>query len=270
MISNFRWEVGGRLLLPDFRRFAASTAAVDAFWSTCASSGDTWKPTGIGWGTNNGPLQVVNGHGAILGVQKPGKSGVSNPLTAGTEKIVADLAFHLRLPVPPLTLWDAGALASPRFVSISAWAFNSGLTWAQADPGLSAPQKAALVPWASAMAPFESWIDAQDRQNAGNMLVGIDGSGDVLGSWIDYSFALDYVWSGNHIPSCHVIPPIYPPVGAAAVDIMKEVAENIAAVDDAVIEGIVNRIPSDFLPRNVADNIIRNLLSRRASVRTLL
>jgi hypothetical protein len=256
-------------LPPDFRRFAPSTRAIDVGWSSGASSNDTWKATGVAWSTNNGPLQVVNAAGTV-GVQKPGVDGVTNPLTAATEKIVADLAHLLQLPVPPVTLWDRGAGISPRYVSVSAWAFETTLTWQQAEPLLSPDQKAALIPSASAIAPFECWIEASDRQNGGNALVSVEGNGDVLGAWIDYAFALDFAWKGNHMPTCQLIPPLYPPVGAAAAEVMKEVADKIASVENAAIEGIVNRIPSEYLPRPIADNIIRNLLSRRASVRALL
>jgi hypothetical protein len=256
-------------LLPDFRRFAAETRAIDQAWSTSASSGDTWAPTGISWGTNNGPIQVKNAAG-VTGVQKPGKDGVTNPYTAATEKIVADLAFHLGLPVPPVTLWDRGpSVAAPRYVAVSAWAYENTITWAVADAGLDAAQKAALLPWASAILPFESWIAAEDRQNNGNMLVSSSPSGEVLGAWIDYAFSLDHAWRGNQMQACQVGAP-YPPVGAALRDVMIEVADRINAVDNATIEGIVNRIPSTYLPSAVANNIIQNLQVRRANVRAVL
>jgi hypothetical protein len=129
--------------LPDFRRFAAATQAIDQTWSSCDSTNDAWAPTGIAWGTNNGPLQVKNAAG-VVGVQKPGRDGVTNPYTAATEKIIADLAHQLKLPVPPVTLWDRGqAAGAPRYVAVSAWAYENTLTWAQAEPGLDAAQKAA-------------------------------------------------------------------------------------------------------------------------------
>ena len=185
-------------------------------------------------------------------------------------KRLSDLAHCLRLPVPPITLWDRGTAAgSPRYVAVSAWAYEGALTWGQAEAGLTAPQRAALLPWASAMAPFESWIGADDRQNPGNMLVGVSSSGEVLGAWIDYAFSLDFTWKGNHIQACHV-PPIYPAVGAAMTEAMIEVADRIVSIDNATIEGIVNRVPSEYLPQVIAANIIRNLQSRRASVRALL
>jgi hypothetical protein len=259
----------GRLLLPDFRRFAERTKAVDAAWSSCPSSGDRWTRTGVAWGTNNAPVQVANASG-LLGVQKPGHDHPDNPYTAATEKIVADLAYNLGLPVPPVTLWDRGTAAgSPRYVAVSAWAYTGALQWGQVEAHFTPNQRNELLPWASAMIPFETWLAAQDRQNAGNMLAALGPGGETLGAWIDYAFSLDYVWKGNHMPDCQVTA-LYPPVGAPVRDVMIAVADKIAAVDNALIEGIVNRVPSEYLPRNVAENIIRNLISRRATLRAAL
>jgi hypothetical protein len=248
------------------RRFAPSTDAISKSWCGCASVGQTWNVTGTSWATNNGPLQVSDQNG-FLGVQKPGRDGVTNPHTAATEKIVADLAGVVGLPIPPVTLWDRGAAAGPpRFVAVSAWAFSSALTWAQAEALLTPEQKLSIVGAASAVLPFEVWVSAQDRQNPGNMLV----DGDLVGSqargaWIDYSFSLEYVWKGNLDVSTNV-PPLYPPVGALDVSRAREAAAAISNVDPVTIESIVNRVPEDYLPKAAGQNIIRNLLARRAAV----
>jgi len=213
-------------LLAGLRRFAPSTRAIDADWCSSFSSGDTWTPTGIRWQTNTGPLQLANAKG-LLGVQKPGHGAPSNPHTAATEKIVADLASVFGLPVPPVTLWDRGTAAGePRYVAVSAWAFQQPLTWAQAEPQLNADQKAQLARPASTMIPFESWIGAQDRQNAGNVLVSVEQSGEIVGAWIDYAFALDHTWKGNDDPNCTVTT-LYPQCGAIDTAAMKSVADLI-------------------------------------------
>jgi hypothetical protein len=256
--------------LIDFRCFAPKTAAIDKAWCECASSGDQWKPTGVAWATNNGPVQLDNGSG-VLGVQKPGDARVlNNPFTAATEKIVADLAYVLGLPVPPVTLWDRGQSAgAPRFVCISAWAFEQTLQWGQAEAGVTELQRNALLAWASAMMPFEAWISAQDRQNPGNMVVGLSPAGEIGGAWIDYAFSLDHIWRGNIVAGCAILP-LYPPFANPEEEMVKMTVDRISGLDDAVIEGIVNRIPAEFLPRPVAENVIRNLLARRAEVTTLL
>jgi hypothetical protein len=231
---------------------------------------DAWTPTGTGWGTNNSPVQVSKPSGD-LGVQKPGKPVPDNPHTAATEKIVADLAYALGLPVPPVTLWDRGGGAGdPRFVAVSAWAFTAPLTWGQAQASLSQGQRNSMLRAASAMIPFEMWVDAQDRQNDGNVLVdGASPAGQVYAAWIDYAFALDHTWKGNLAAVTHVAT-MFPPVGVPDGPTMKASADEILGLNDGAIVAIVNRIAIDYLPRSVADNIIRNLLSRRAPVRALM
>jgi hypothetical protein len=154
-------------------------------------------------------------------------------------------------------------------VCISAWAFQQALQWGQAEAGVTQAQRDALLAWASAMMPFESWIGAQDRQNAGNMLVGMSPIGEIAGAWIDYAFSLDHTWKGGLVAGCAVLP-LYPALGNPAAEMVKLVVDRISALDDAVIEGIVKRVPSEYLPQPVAVNVIRNLLARRADVTTLL
>ena len=255
--------------VPDLRHFAPATQALDDAWCSCTCSGDTWTPTGHQWGTENGPLKVANGAG-VSGVQKPGKVGVSNPHTPATEKIVADLAKIIGLPIPPITLHDRGTAAGdPRYVAISAWAFDSPVTWAQAEPLLSSAQKASLIPAASAMIPFEMWIGATDRQNGGNVLIDGTLGTPIKGAWIDYAFALDHLWKGNLHPVGGVLP-MYPAIGVPDQAVMKAVAALILKVDDAAIGGIVNRIAAEYLPAPVAANIVRNLVARKPQVSAMV
>ncbi len=182
---------------------------------------------------------------------------------------MADLAHCLGLPVPPVTLWDRGASSGqPQFVAVSAWAYEGVLQWGQVDATLTYDQRLALLPAASAMVPFEAWIGAQDRQNPGNMLVAADANGDVKGAWIDYSFSLNHSWNGNHQPNCQIVP-MYPMVGSPVAGVVADVVNGISGLQDAEIGKIVNRIPSDYLPRSIADTILKNLLDRRATLRSI-
>lgn len=200
--------------------------------------------------------------------QKPGIPSPTNRYTAATEKIVADLAYILDLPVPPVTLWDRGATAEPRYVCVSANAFDEPFTWHQIEGLLTREQLQQLVRPASAMLPFEEWISADDRQNPGNVLVGFGPNRDAIGAWIDYAFSLDHSWRGNARPNCDVRE-IYPRVGMPDTHAMKSTAERIAAVDSKTIEEIINRVPSHYLPSGVAENIRRNLLLRQSAVHKL-
>jgi hypothetical protein len=252
----------------EYRRFAPSTCAVEQAWSTTVFSGDTWTETGLRWDTMDRPSQLDNGKG-IYGVQKPGIPNPWNPHRAATEKIVADLAFVLDLPVPPVTLWDRGPDAGePRFVSVSAWAFEQPFTWRQIEAFLTREQLQQMVRPASAMIPFEEWVGATDRQNGGNVLVGFGPDDEAVGAWIDYGFSLHHVWRGNSSPDCSVRD-MYPACGTPDKEAMKSSAERIAAVDRKTIEGIINRVPPDYLPAGVAENIRENLFLRQSAVHEL-
>lgn len=251
--------------MPNFRFFAPLTQNADQSWSSCLSSGDEWKLTGEQWATNTGPIGVENAAG-LKGVQKPGNNLQPQLYIAATEKIVADLAHFLQLPVPPVTIWDRGLGAGdPRFVAVSAWAQVGVLQWQQVMMTVTPEQQMALCPAASAMVPFETWIGAQDRQNGGNMLVAVDSSGAVQGYWIDYAFSLNHSWVGNKHHTCQVAP-MYPSVGSVDDAVVRDVTAKIMALSDATITEIVNRIPEECLPRPIADIILDNLLGRRASL----
>jgi hypothetical protein len=194
-------------------------------------------------------------------VSKPAKGdGI-----AAREKIVADLAYLLGLPVPPVTLWNTGG---GTYAAVSAWAFEKPSTWGHVKGSFPGAAAAALVPAMSAMLPFEAWIDAQDRHNDGNVLLTVASSGEPLAAWIDYAFSLDYVWNGNLVNAC-ALPQQYPPFGNPDPAVMREVAGKIAAVKDEEIERLVKRIPEDCLPKDVAGAICSNLSARRSVVRGL-
>jgi hypothetical protein len=174
----------------------------------------------------------------------------------------------LDLPVPPVTLWDrGGAAGEPRYVAVSAWAYEQPFTWRQIEALLTREQLRQLIRPASAMLPFEEWVGAEDRQNDGNVLIGFDDENGnaALGAWIDYAWSLDHIWRGNERPNCRVRE-IYPRVGNPDTDEMKSTAERIRSIDSSAIEEIINRVPSDYLPAAVADAIKKNLLLRQPAV----
>ena len=127
-------------LLLDLRHFAPRTEALDDAWFSCACSGNSWTPTGEQWGTNNGPIKVVDA-ADNAGVQKPGKIGVTNPHTAATEKIAEDLSKLVWLPVPAITLDERGAAAGePRFVAVSAGIRGPGYMGTGRAPAIACPK----------------------------------------------------------------------------------------------------------------------------------
>jgi hypothetical protein len=63
---------------------------------------------------------------------------------------------------------------------------------------------------------------------------------------------------------------MYPAVGAVDDAVTKAIADRILKVEDQTIEGIINRIPAEYMPAASAANIVRNLLARRRQVAAAL
>jgi hypothetical protein len=110
----------------DHRGFPPEIETLASAWSAIAVTQEAWKPNGRTFGGESQTIGVTNG--ARNDVAKPGRILLNDQTRicyAAHEKIVSDLAFHLRLPVPPVVLWErADANATQwRWCSISAWAF---------------------------------------------------------------------------------------------------------------------------------------------------
>jgi hypothetical protein len=161
---------------------------------------EAWKPNGKKFGGESQTIGVTNG--TRNDVAKPGRKldgGNAGLCYAAHEKIVSDLAYHLRLPVPPVLLWErTGATdAEHRWCSISAWAFPGAR---KLDEVGTVPEKdrgragVAL----SAMTAFDAWVGVEDR-NGSNLIVDADYKSLQPIACIDYSWSLSKTWAkGNH------------------------------------------------------------------------
>src|SRR5206468_12857702 len=121
---------------------------------------------------------------------------------AAHEKIAADLAYDLGLPLPPVVLWEyvhAGP-QEERYMAISAEAFPNAHMWRQVLtlPPLLQRVHPQLKWVCSAMAPFDTWVDNTDRHNDGNLLLTEDVSVQpalLRVAFIDYANSLSMTWA---------------------------------------------------------------------------
>ena len=72
---------------------------------------------------------IVTSTSGVRGLAKPGVPKGPMDAHAAHEKIAADLAYHLGLPVAPATLWARDAEHPTQHVCIAAWAFDTCDTW---------------------------------------------------------------------------------------------------------------------------------------------
>lgn len=247
----------------DYRRFAPSTAAIAEEWASKPVIDGAWVATGHRWNSFTKPYLVRQGK--LQAVKKPGVHLSEFRQVAAREKIASDLAYELRLPVPPAILWNCRCSGDDgTYAVISAWAYERPESWGVAKKILSSPQIEELRAASCAMMPFETWIAARDRHDE-NVLVNVEPSGRPTSVWIDYALSLDGVWGRTQSPDCPVVER-YPLIGKPDLEAIREVARGIATMENSVIEQIVNRIPEECMSKDIASSIASNLLARRSII----
>ena len=118
-----------------FRNFPDDREALARIWRQEVLTGDDWiERPDLGILSSAANPFWVSGP-ATVGVAKPGlaKVQVSKNPFAAFEKITADLAYDLGLPIPPVILWDRDQVPSgqERFAAISAIPFRGVRTWGE-------------------------------------------------------------------------------------------------------------------------------------------
>lgn len=142
-----------------------------------------------------------------------------------------------------------------------------------AVPGLDAQFKLELRETASALIPFDTWVDNRDRANDGNLLVSkvvADPSLPLQVAYIDYSYSMLYGWrTGDY----RMVTPIgiYPTDQKDAdVPSIEDGLNRIENLPDQTVRDIVTRIAGSFLTPADRVLIIDGLLYRKPHVRASL
>ena len=222
----------------------------------------SWKDEGPFSNTESKPFRVSCGN--RTGIAKPGDKKTDNVCRAAHEKIASDLAFELKLPIPPVILWDMGenvGAARERYVSISAFAFPQPISWEQAVATLTDQQKTDASQVMSAMIAFETWVSCTDRKSD-HVLVA---PGQPLGlGFIDYAYSLSQQWTKNDDPAG--VTQQYLPLPRDE-DSLKAIVDRIEQFSDQMIETVMKRIPITYLPVEKNAVIMANLKSRKQKLR---
>lgn len=259
------------------RDFPEATEKTARLWRDIVVSSEDWRvERDIGIGESQ-PFFVSCG--PVSGVGKPGRKDVAGQeaYRAANEKIASDLAFDLQLPVPPVVLWrrlDGPRAGKEALTCISAFPFTPLFSWRSVtgDQQLLADFTSYLIPFASAMAAFDTWVDNRDRPNDGNLVVQGDrlDPGRFRAAYIDYSYCLAHSWGENEEWSKPTAVRCYPDVVSPALDRMEESIINIQSLAPDRIREIVDRIPEDFLRSSLKGNVAGGLLHRQKYLRDYL
>ncbi len=254
---------------PRWRNFPTDVEALARDWARRVRTAGDWEDHGAWAESESRPRLVYSAEFGLYGVAKPGIAKEDGVARAAHEKLAADLAFELDLPVPPAVLWDrsCGGSGVHGQTVISAWAFPQPHPWTEARAVLNDQELAFAARCLSAMRVFEAWIYATDRKLE-NVLVSRDGGvpGAIRMACVDYSFSLTHTWKEVDEQE----PPPWPycePEDAAA---KQDAIDRIEAFGQRALARRVGRLPNAFLPPDEKRRVLCKLLQRRQHLRTLV
>ena len=218
-------------------------------------------------------------HGGLRGLLKPSKPDAADIRAlprAAHEKIAADLAFDLGLPVPPAVLVDGkacGGLVQAAVVSLVLYPEVHRWDHVTATPASLAIGSHILrstrAAWSGIVA-FDAWLGNTDRHNATNLLIGIDTSTESPSAeavFCDYANSMLYSqWKKGSCPAVAVPDVVLVLSALRDRDAALATAEKIRAYSAEKIAEIVNRIPETHLAPEGREVIIECLAERGKAV----
>ncbi len=243
-----------------YTRFSSADMALAKEWSSLVESPYEWC-FGDKLKGEAGSYEVYTPDRMLRAAAKPSIAQHDGIPRAAHEKIAADLAHHLDVPVPASCLWTNKATG--KSYSISRWAFIECETWIGATRlGVIGPDYLQSArPTISVGAVFHTWIGNTDP-NGENVLVNTRAPNVPGIAFIDHAFSMSQMWQRDDeelrkagTDYCGVISLLPGP--------MAEVVAKIQSLDEALIREIICRIPDNYLPCDRRRIIIANLLRRR-------
>jgi hypothetical protein len=199
---------------------------------------------------------------------------------AAREKIAADLAYDLGLPVPPaqLTTWLEGKSSKPVVVSLVM--YPTQFAWLQVR-GLPIPQSvhgaalAAVLAKGSPMLAFDTWLSQEDHgDHPHNIVWGYEPANMANTGliFLDYSFSMGYngTWRSGGWKPVTLVP--FPPLLLQYLDkqALRTTLEKIEAYPDAEIGAVIQRVPDSHMAPAQRDLLQEGLIGRKTLLRACL
>ena len=261
------------------RQFTRDGEVIARAWRDCVETVDPWRETSTPGSVGGEAAGYFVTSGPVNAYAKPSKlDATPNPVPrAAHEKIAADYAFDLALPLPPVVLhrWPRPPVGDQPNVALSLFPFLAVHKWQviKAVPGLEDQMKLELRELSSALVPFDTWVENRDRPNDGNLLLskaGTDPGAPPSVAYIDYSYSLAYGWRSGGFKN--VAPVGIYPTDAKDADplVMGEVLNRIEALPDDHVREVVARVPDVFLAPADKSLITDGLIYRKPLIRAAL
>jgi hypothetical protein len=263
------------MTMPTIRCFPANVEAVAPVWRAETLTTLPWSSPGNPGEAGGQAQGFFVKSGDLTGFAKPSRQPnepADAPPRAVHEKIASDLAFDLRLPIPPVVLWRRNVSTPDQetLCAVSLVPFNPAHKWQHVEVTPVARDRiaTALAAAASAMSVCDTWLDNRDRHNGGNLLVHEQlTTGNIHWAYIDYAYSMTYGWGQSAAPATAAVVGRYP--GHAALD-MGAVADALRAIEtmeESEIQSVPTRLSPDFLDSVRAAIIADGLIRRRTGLR---
>lgn len=235
-----------------------------ADWSPTSDQPSSGEANGIKVASDSVPF------GAYL---KPGREKNDNISRAANEKICADLAQDVDVPVPPALLCDQDSVIDDQPECTVLSLYLSDQAWSLRDlQDISDP------PWdlledaleeASTVVAFDAWVGNTDT-DTGNTVFIEDQEGNYRAVHIDLAYALNKKGRWEDGNGGQVTPPNYHDRVADNFDEEEilEGANRIESYSDINIEQIVERIPDSYMQPDEREVVASALIERRSRVRS--
>lgn len=184
--------------------------------------------------------------------------------TAVHEKLASDLAFDLKLPVPPVHIIAGGEGFAP-WLAISHIPFPTPRPFSdRGQAGIAEDSWQPLQPVATAMRVFYTWINDVDHGgHEQNFLFGRPAAGsEVALAFIDHSYSISHTLPARQ----ELAPTVHGLFSNDSHDVMREVASRIEAINRSRIEHLVHRLKR-LLPEGVESRLVDLIVDGRETVR---
>lgn len=239
----------------------------DATWSVHPEQPDPGEAGGARMESSAVP------YGAYL---KPTRQKNDGTPRAANEKICADLANDLSLPVPPALLYEEkNGVADSEQTVLSLWLADevwrlkdlrdlSDPPWGLADPALRR---------ASGVIAFDAWVGNTDRNNVRNTIFFERPDGSYQAVFLDFSYTLDKKrrWIDDDDGSDVEMPDLLSRLRAEAErDQIQGTVDQIEGLNEDQIREVVDRIPDSYLDPSRREVVVQALTERARCLREVL
>ena len=216
---------------------------------------------------------------SCLGYVKPTNRSPDNHPRAANEKIVSDLARAVGICVPPVQLYrrDKNTEGHETRACVSMVMYPQFHEWeriVQLGDAAVALARSALAR-ACGIIAFDAYVGNTDRANARNSLFGSDPASPIDDQFVFVDFANSLLhhnhWTTSLATKHVVVPNMFDAIKACAHGpTLSQTIQAIEELTDETIDGILARIPEDYMSSPQRELVREGLKVRRALVRPVL